>query len=310
MKKKSVNLPPNFNDFLKEKYDGGEQLVTNTYVETKDMFDKVTVSTLIQNDPNYRRKLFKEYLFWKDKKEPKKEEPPKKKFPALKNKKMQDSFVKEMEEDSKLATYRNRFNKILKEDGLTDALSEVGTYYGSHFYNKLDVSEKEVFIDFIKDWQTNSDTPEAWALHNYLFSKGFEGSRHSQTLDPEDVKRQPTQDHIEVFEKCYNWQQACFEFLGVKELTLYRGATNAGKIPSGSKVRIESRVSASFTLKKHIASDFGTVFEYTISPEQVFMSPFVSKRLGEENQNQNQQNEEEYIVIEPSNLEGTKLKPF
>ncbi len=54
-----------FDDFLKEKYDSGKALVTNTYSKTKDEFKEVSVSTLLNNDENFRNKLQKEFEAWK-----------------------------------------------------------------------------------------------------------------------------------------------------------------------------------------------------------------------------------------------------
>jgi hypothetical protein len=301
MKKNSVNLPPNFQDFLDEKYDGGKQKVTNTNLDTKGTYPQVSVNTLVDTDSSYRRKLFKEYLFWKDKrgvdKQPKKD--------SFLNTKLFESYKKQISEDTTLLTQRNKYKRIEEDEGSFQALSEVGTVFASSLFKTLDVSEKEVLFDFVKDWQKASDSKEAWALHNYLLEHGVKGSSFGKKDEHKNVL---TQDHRDLFNKAYAWQQACFAFLGVKTVTLYRGVTNVGPLTKGDKVKVESRPSCSFSLDSYVASNFGKVLQYEIPVDKIFMSPFVSKRLGESNESSNLENEEEYIVLGSSDMEGVFVR--
>ena len=63
-KNKSEGPPARWEEFLKEKYEGGKKKVPNTNPDTKDKFPQVSMSTLFKNDFQFKSKVMNEYKAW------------------------------------------------------------------------------------------------------------------------------------------------------------------------------------------------------------------------------------------------------
>lgn len=57
------DVPANWNDFLKERYDGGKKKVPNPNSDTRSSHPTVSVSTALKND-GYRKRMLQEYKKW------------------------------------------------------------------------------------------------------------------------------------------------------------------------------------------------------------------------------------------------------
>lgn len=62
-KPKSSKLPDRWNDFLKERYQGGQKRVPNPNPKTRHKYETVTVQTACNFEP-YRKKILQEYHQW------------------------------------------------------------------------------------------------------------------------------------------------------------------------------------------------------------------------------------------------------
>lgn len=284
--------------FLKNKYDNGQKLVTNTNPESKDSFYKVKFMTLYKNDASFRDRIDKEYAAFKAKVEKDFEAWKKNKSETSDFSKLSKNLEKDKAEVRALGGYKsiiNNFKDASNKDSYID-----GLYYDEDiigmFEDYLTRDERGDFKDIGSDWLGSSSYASVGGLYNWLESLGIQGSNFSKNPDR---KYAPfTNTTIRAFEKAYAFQQAIYEDLGIKELTLYRGVSfsSLNGVPHGTKVNIECRRASSFSFSKGHARDFGQVVEFKVPVERVLFSDIVLKTM-----------EKEAVVMGASQLKGVLL---
>jgi len=79
----------------------------------------------------------------------------------------------------------------------------------------------------------------------------------------------------------YDFSQAYYKHLGIKELTLFRGVQGQGleKSKKGQEASLDTRSISSFSYDSSRASAFGTALEFKIPVEKVLMSNITHPEL-------------------------------
>lgn len=273
-----------WDEFLKQEYASGKKLVPNIDPNPSVVKEhpQITMWALYNKSEAYRKKVDKQYEYWKAQNKDKLSEPTSKFF--------RKSINKDKKEIERLIQYD--LNQVLKVDKDLDSLlrNQTTQDFLSDFLSRY---EKDDFEDMMGDWIRSSDYGRVGGLHDYLEDKGVEGSTYGKANAKynelsEDAKR--------GLEKVYAFQQLIFEKLGVKEVTLYRGCGQGFRIPEGSKVKVETRKASSFTTDINVAKRFGAVLEYKIPVEHILASDLVYST-----------SEKEMVVLGASELEGVKI---
>lgn len=205
-----------------------------------------------------------------------------------------------------------------------------GHKVGEHFQQKvLDKAEKKLHERFFRMWTTSAGSYERSSYgadwhHESQEMQGLVGSlgvRGYSAPDDEEADKQSKggvakarkkgakDEKLKAYvKKMYDYQQAYFKDLGLKEVTLYRGFQGQGigeqPPPVGSEVNVQTRELSSYTANADIAKRFGRVVEYKVPVELIFASSVVRPEIGSET-SEHSFSEAEFIVMGGSDLEGT-----
>jgi hypothetical protein len=191
------------------------------------------------------------------------------------------------------------------EEVLSKAPEEVQTFYR----------------DYIKAWVEDSSSIGAFRMQGVLASMGASG--HSKFVLKEDQRayedgkahgkgemldQTRSKNLREALKLMYTYNQALFQELGIKEVTLYRGVARQidGKPPeNGDKVQVQAREVSSWTTEPTIAAEFGRVLKAKVPVEHV-LGGFLNdglfgkdSRLGEK---LSEYQEEEFMILNSSDI--------
>lgn len=204
----------------------------------------------------------------------------------------------------------------------------VGHKLGQHFESGLSKAEMKLHDNYFERWRTSAGSydqggygqpedfeHESQELQGLAASLGVVGSQAPEDLENntasqggvEKARKKGAKDPklTALAKKMYDYQQAYFKHLGIKEVTLYRGVKGKDLFSAaeGSKVTVGSRELASFTADPNVAKTFGRVIEFKVPVERIFASSLVRPGIGSE-RHEGSFNEAEMIVMGASELEG------
>ncbi len=305
-----------FLKFWEEVYDKGKKKVSNPNQATKKTHPNVSASTAMKT-PAFQAKVKKEFKAWlqqddKDKnpksksedKEPAQDKP---KGRSLANPKRVAEFRKLVSDECKKA--RAEIDKLSDkevEDGFKAKFGRMqGEDLPSRFMSKMSTSEKRdlllfdsvskkmtnIWIDSCRDPSTASRVASSWLnssastdglnLSHLIKKMGYEASYISQgeEKNAEYFTADREKELMSFMEDIQSFNQAVFDELGIKELTVFRGVRATSPPKEGEKTRLQTRGLSSWTASLGISAEFagislreGMIVQAKIPVERMLMS--------------------------------------
>ena len=347
---KSSGPPARWQEWLDKTQQGGKKRVQNPNAKTKSSHPDVAFTTGLK-DKTFMQKAMKEYYEWikknpekssKPKEETKEEPKPKPeapksnaKSPFKMDKKRIDTII-----EKHGAKFKELISSNLSDKDLDDALSKHQDRYGDagaasklmsrnekllHLHGKKvgdyiqsqyseNVRESQDY--YMSGWRNSSGSRGAQNLYGFLEAQGIKGHRTPGEVDSDQVTSNRKsgvggKDLKEYFEEIQHYQQAFFQHLGIKELTLFRGVRGQGTedLKDHDTVQLESRELSSFSLNPKVADGFaeggGKMFAVKVPVELIFESPLTRPQIGVGG---GTLDESEIVVMGASELELTVTK--
>ena len=191
--------------------------------------------------------------------------------------------------------YPNKFKKAF--DRLTpqeQALWAGGDKLGKHFQDymsKQDAEVQQVGRGAVAGWRIAGDFTESESVQNLIGMVEAWGIKGSRTPKEEEGEAKEFREDgakskklNEYAQKAYEYSQAYYKHLGIKELTLFRGVQGQGldKAKKGQDASMDTRAVSSFSYDASRATAFGTALEFKIPVENILMSNTTHPELGTE----------------------------
>jgi len=197
-----------------------------------------------------------------------------KKFKAEKTKKRHST-------DRYPAEFKKAFEALSpQEQAIMAAGQELGKYFQEHIAKK-NKSVAESGHDIGMGWRLAGDMSKSELVQNLIGvveSFGVKGSRLPSEEGEESKGYRKSgasdKDLVTYAKEAYEFTQAYFKHLGIKEVTLYRGVKGQGidKAAKGDEVELETRSLSSFSLNAATAKAFGKCIEFKVPVEDIFLS--------------------------------------
>ena len=308
-----ARVPARWQEFLDKVHQGGKEKVPNPNSATKDRFPQVSFTTALK-DKKFYAKAMEEYREWiKEDKAPsgggetKNKETPKAslsfgvtheeiKQAAATHKKAFDNILAEAKERLKSFKYtkvrdkskwaQERFNTLGEAEKL---IFVAGHRLGMHFEkNVLTKKQRRVHEKFIiNGWREDTSGKEAHEMQGFMKKHGVKGYLAPQDADEAEEARSRGENNSDMDDwakEMYTFQQAFFEHLGVKEISVFRGVKGQGMDGTppkeGDPVSIKTRELSSFSMDPDVAHKFGHVIEFKVPVSQIFASSLVAPSIG------------------------------
>lgn len=330
-----------WDEFMKEVYQDGKKRVPNPNPSTRSRYPDVAITTALK-DKQVLRKVMKEYAEWikkrneKDKKPsaPKQEEKPT--SPLVSWQKEADAYLSKYQ--STFASLRDKVEKEVRDYGKVldnkvfhhqtrdkyaeqykkmsfgeKVLHAAGHVFGQYFEeNVLTSEEQKIHNQYMEQWRESSNTDESYEICGIVSSLGING--HPSPGDENDrerydecIERGKKNEALRNYvKKSYAFTQAVFKYLGIEEVTLYRGVKEQidGEPPEkGDPVQMRTREISSFSTAIPVAESFGRVTEYKVPVDRVFASCLTRPDIGGHSYSQSW-DEYEFIIMGASDFVG------
>jgi len=179
-----------------------------------------------------------------------------------------------------------------------------GHLAGKEFLKSLTPEETKLHDRLHENWIISSQSDTSQELHGFLADIGINGSMSPDELGDNNGKvnqlraRGAQDTELATYvKKAFAFQQAFYQHIGLKEMTLFRGVRDSvtDSAETGSPTQIQTREAASFSTSPEVASAFGRVIEYKVPVANMLFSGAAAPRY---------QGERETIVMGGTDLIG------
>lgn len=196
---------------------------------------------------------------------------------------------------SALDQSHKRFKKAFarlspEEQAIMAAGSQLGDYFQKHM-KKKDAKMREVGKGAEDSWRLTADMSRGESVQNLIGvaeSWGVKGSRLPQE-DEEKIKKYREEgaknEELKKYAKeSYEFTQAFFKRMGIKEVTLFRGVRGQGvdEAKKDTEVELTTRSLSSYSLNASTAGSFGKVVEFKVPVQDIFTSSLTSPEFSNE----------------------------
>jgi hypothetical protein len=174
--------------------------------------------------------------------------------------------------------------------------SELGEYFQSSL-GKNDKQAKDEGHSVEMGWRTTANMSENESVQNLLGvveSWGVKANRlpAEEGAAPTKYRKEGAKNAAlnRYAEEAYAFTQAFFKYMGLKEVTLFRGVQGQGldKLKKGDEAELETRSLSSFSLNASLAESFGhpggSALEFKVPVKDIFMSPLTNPGLSTESE--------------------------
>jgi len=199
--------------------------------------------------------------------------------------------------DQSHVRFKKAFARLSPEEqAIMAAGDQLGKYFQKHMAEK-NAKVQEIGKSIEDRWRlapNMSKSESAQNIFGLVESWGVKGSRLPEENDEKAKKhRKEGENNKELnsyAQEAYEFSQAFFKHLGIKEITLFRGVKGQGleDAKKGTEVDLDTRPLSSYTLNASTAEGFGKAIEFKIPIEEVFTSSLTSPEF---------QNEFEVVIL-------------